>query len=482
MGTVFHGYRAPRAVLFALGAHPVRILILSSSSLSPEHQGCDSALRALGDLPREPEIVVEQAPLESTGAASAEPDLIIIRSELRSELPRFVLKLKMRWDRTPILGFFCDTGSALDGLLRTLSAGIDDYVSCPAKEIDLVPRVELLLRQREASLARARSSRPEGFSLKNLVGESECFLDAVELVPRLGSVDATLLITGETGTGKELFARAIHYAGPRKGKPFVPVNCGALPDHLVENELFGHAKGAFTDASAAAHGLVAESEGGTLFLDEVEALSQAAQAKLLRFLQDHEYRPLGSPKARRANVRIVAATNIDLKREVDAQRFREDLFYRLSILLLHVPPLRERCEDISLLAAHFARRYALQQGRKVPTLADATIRVLSDHDWPGNVRELEAIIQRSVIMGESDVLELGDLDLASFTNGHTTAPRGFHEAKSSAISSFERSYLTRALRAHAGNISEAARRAGTDRRAFQRLMRKHGIDRQPFVA
>ncbi len=388
----------------------------------------------------------------------------------------------MRWDRTPILGFFCDTGSALDGLLRTLSAGIDDYVSCPVREIDLVPRVELLLRQREASLARARSSRPAGFSLKNLVGESECFLDAVELVPRLGNVDATLLITGETGTGKELFARAIHYAGPRKGKPFVPVNCGALPDHLVENELFGHAKGAFTDASAATHGLVAESEGGTLFLDEVEALSQTAQAKLLRFLQDHEYRPLGSPKARRADVRVVAATNVDLKREVDAQRYREDLFYRLSILLLHIPPLRERCEDIPLLAAHFARRYALQQGRKVPGLADATIRVLSEHDWPGNVRELEAIIQRSVIMGESDVLGSADLDLASFTNGNTTEPRCFQEAKSSAISSFERSYLTRALRAHGGNISEAARRAGTDRRAFQRLMRKHGIDRQAFVA
>jgi two-component system response regulator AtoC len=349
-------------------------------------------------------------------------------------------------------------------------------------EINLVPRVERLLSDRSSRLARAGAGRKAGFSLKNLVGESERFLEAVELVPRLGEVDGTLLITGETGTGKELFARAIHYAGRRKGKPFVPVNCGALPDSLVENELFGHAKGAFTDASAAGKGLVGESEGGTLFLDEVEALSHAAQAKLLRFLQDHEYRPLGSTTARRADVRIVAATNVDLRAAVDARRFREDLFYRLSILLLRIPPLRDRIEDIPLLADHFAHKYSRTQGRPRPRLSVAALEMLAAHEWPGNVRELEAVIQRSVLMARDGTLEPGDIDLDSFRQDNVVGLRRFREAKSYAIESFERSYLMRVLTAHSGNISEAARAAGTDRRALQRLMRKHGIDRHEFIA
>jgi two-component system response regulator AtoC len=291
-----------------------------------------------------------------------------------------------------------------------------------------------------------------------------------------------VLITGETGTGKELFARAIHYAGPRKGKPFVPVNCGALPDHLVENELFGHARGAYTDAASGQQGLVAESEGGTLFLDEVEALSPAAQAKLLRFLQDYEYRQLGSPKTHRADVRVIAATNVDLKAEVEAQRYREDLFYRLSVLLLRIPALRDRGEDIPLLARHFARRYARRQGRPQPHFSDDAVACLMAHGWPGNVRELEAVVQRSVLMARSGTLEAEDIELLAGEPGERSTLRAFQEAKSSAIDSFERSYLTRVLTVHAGNISEAARAAGTDRRALQRLMRKHGIDRRLFIA
>lgn len=280
---------------------------------------------------------------------------------------------------------------------------------------------------------------------------------------------------------KELFARAVHYMGPRRGKPFAPVNCAALPDHLVENELFGHAKGAYTDASSAVKGIVAEAEGGTLFLDEVEALSSLAQSKLLRFLEDHEYRPLGSARTRIADVRVVAATNVDLRREVDAQRFREDLFYRLNVLLLNVPPLRDRPEDIPRLANHFLGRFALQLGRPVPRLSESALAVLAAHDWLGNVRELEAVVQRSMLLTDRVVLEAEDIDLSTQPRDPTGA-QGYQEAKNAVIDRFERDYVTRVLTAHGGNISQAARSAGTDRRALQRLMRKHRINRHAFSA
>ena len=426
--------------------------------------------------------VVQQAELADFSAITDDPDLVVLMADRTAGLTRAVIKLRRKWDAAPLLGCFCSAVATSSGVRRALEAGVDDYINCPVRDIDLLPRVERLLQRRAARRALSGTDRRIGFSLKNLVGESESFLRAVELIPRLGDVDGTLLITGETGTGKELFARAIHYAGPRKGKPFVPVNCGGLPDHLVENELFGHARGAYTDASSGQHGLVEESEGGTLFLDEVEALSPGAQAKLLRFLQDHEYRPLGSPKARHADVRVVAATNVDLRAEVDAQRFREDLFYRLSILLLRIPSLRDRGEDIPLLAQHFACRYAGRQGPLRPSLTEAALAMLSTHDWPGNVRELEAVIQRSILMARGSVLEASDIELDASEVGRAAVLRGFQEAKSNAIDSFERAYVTRVLTAHGGNISEAARAAGTDRRAFQRLMRKHGIDRHQFIA
>ncbi|HEX9429917.1 MAG TPA: sigma 54-interacting transcriptional regulator [Candidatus Bathyarchaeia archaeon] len=312
------------------------------------------------------------------------------------------------------------------------------------------------------------------------MGESECFLRAIEKIPRLAYADATVLILGETGTGKELFARAIHYLSSRQGKPFIPLNCGALPDQLFENELFGHAKGAFTDASSAEKGLLAEAEGGTFFLDEIDTLSPPAQIKLLRFLQDQQYRPLGSSKSLRANVRIIAATNTDLRQSVEARLFRKDLYHRINVLSLSLPPLQQRLEDIPLLAALFLDRYRNQYGRGPFHLSRDALQRLLGYHWPGNVRELEVVIQRAVIMACSPTICADDIDLPLPYQQGVLERISFREAKANAIKQFERAYLTSLLSTCAGNITHAAKAAGKERRALQRLLRKHGLDRHAF--
>ena len=322
--------------------------------------------------------------------------------------------------------------------------------------------------------------------LEGLWGESPPFLRVLERIPRLAGADAPVMITGETGTGKELVARALHDRSSRKGRPFVPLNCGAMPETLVENELFGHVRGAFTDASSSEAGLLAEADGGTLFLDEVDSLGPAAQVKLLRFLQTWEYRPLGSSRMRRADLRICAATNADLSGLVAERRFRQDLFYRLDILRLHLPPLRERPGDVALLARRFLDRYAMRYGRAPLSFAPEALTRLSRHTWPGNVRELEAVVQRAVLLSSGPVLQAEDLDLPAPPGGLAAVESGAGEEslrkiRERAVEQAERSCLLEALSTHAGNVSRAARSVGKERRTFQRLMRKHGVEREAFV-
>jgi DNA-binding NtrC family response regulator len=320
----------------------------------------------------------------------------------------------------------------------------------------------------------------EKFQFGSLVGASASFRNVVAKVPPLAASDATVLISGETGTGKELFALAIHHHSPRKGNLFIPVNCGALPEQLVENELFGHAKGAFTGAFAREAGLLAEADGGTLFLDEVDSLNASAQAKLLRLLQAGEYRPLGSSKSVKANVRILVATNADLKQQVQARLFRQDLYHRLNVLSLHIPPLRERVEDISLLAVHFLTRYASQFGRGSLRFSSPAMDKLLAYHWPGNVRELEGVIQRAVILSSSPVLQPEDLDLPFSAQSGSHSELSFQESKACALRQFERAYATNLLTAYCGNVTRAAKAAGMDRRTFQRLLKKYGLDRGSF--
>jgi DNA-binding NtrC family response regulator len=284
-------------------------------------------------------------------------------------------------------------------------------------------------------------------------------------------------VYGETGTGKEMFAHALHYCSPRKAGPFVPVNCGALPEHLLENELFGHARGAYTDAGSNERGLLAVAEGGTLFLDEADGLSLRAQVKLLRFLQNREYRPLGSTRNLVADVRIVAAANQDLRKLVETGQMREDLYHRLNILRIQIPPLRERPDDVFLLADHFLARYRVQYRRPLLKWSPAALSALSQYDWPGNIRELEGVVLRAVVLAAENTIEPPDLDLPDVTEPAADALSSFHQAKTNAIQRFERAYLTDLLARFAGNVSRAAEAAGKERRSFQRLLQKHGVTR-----
>jgi two-component system, NtrC family, response regulator GlrR len=367
-----------------------------------------------------------------------------------------------------------------DSINALLAPEWDDFVFAPVPAPVLRLRVRWLLKQfghEQAELDRVKQELLPHAAFKQMIGQSAAFVAVKERLQRIASCDATVLITGETGTGKEMCARAAHYLSPRAGAPFIPVNCSAIPTELFENEMFGHEQGAFTDARQARRGLVAEAEGGTLFLDEVDSLAPLGQVKLLRFLQEHEYKPLGASRHRQANVRILTATNHELKRLVKEQKFREDLYFRLQIISLHLPPLRERCADIVPLAYHFLQIAAREYKRPLTRFSPLALVKLAQHAWPGNVRELENVIRQAVVMAEGSVINAHELALDSpiIEESRTSACEPFKIAKARVIEAFEREYLEQVLAAAGGNISHAARTARKDRRTFFALLKKYGL-------
>lgn len=348
----------------------------------------------------------------------------------------------------------------------------------------LNPRVSLLRIRRvidrynakQKELAESRANLISHFGMQQFIGTAPSFLATLQKIPRVADCDAAVLIAGETGTGKEMCARAIHYLSPRAGRAFIPVNCGSIPADLFENEMFGHEPGAFTDARRSRNGLIAEAEGGTLFLDEVDSLPHSAQVKLLRFLQDLQYKPLGSSDYRSANTRLMAASNQLLMDKVREGGFREDLYYRLKVVSLTLPALRERNEDIIPLALHFLKLSAQQYGRRATRFATDAIQKLLRYNWPGNVRELENIVRQSVVMSEGPTIRSSDIQLPSdavILAGSTKEP--MKVAKARMIEEFERHYLKEMLADCGGNISKAARVAGKDRRTFFELLKKYGL-------
>ena len=363
-------------------------------------------------------------------------------------------------------------------IFQLLERGAADFVSSPLKAWDILPRLWRLLgiHSRQSDGVSLPSTASE--ALRKLIGRDQAFVQQLQRLPMVAKSDTSVLISGETGTGKELFAKAIHQMSPRAHRPFTPVNCGAIPVELVENELFGHERGAYTGANISRAGLIQEANGGTLFLDEIDALPLLAQVKLLRFLQEKEYRALGSAKTVRADVRVITATNLNIEEAVKSGKLRQDLYYRLNIIALTLPPLRERPDDIPVLANHFLGKYAVQAGKVLSGFSPGALHKLSSHAWPGNVRELEHLVERAAVLCNGNRIEVSDLSLPGESGGNT--PPSFQQAKAKVVTQFERTYLQGLLLAYAGNITRAAQVAQKDRRAFFELLRKHGIDARSF--
>lgn len=409
------------------------------------------------------------------------PDLILLRPSLINPLPEVLSSLREKWAQSPVIGLLCTKWNHSSGsVFQSFLHGLDDFLSCPFKEIDVIPRIQRLLHWKEkvfdpvsTKITRERMRR------ESLVGESQSFLRVVEKIPLLARSDATILISGETGTGKELVARAIHCASSRKDKAFIPINCGALPRHFFEDELSGHTKKVQADASPAKREFLPEAKGGTIFLEEIDALIPSAQIKLLRFLQDRKCRLNGYANNIPSDIRVIAATSSDLHALVKAKRFREDLYHQLKVLSVALPPLRERIDDVPLLANYFLIKHGRELSRAPLRFSAGAMQKLMAYPWPGNIQELEGVIQRAVILTFSSTLQPGEIDLLPYQRD--VLERGtLREAKAQTIERFERAYLTDLLISHFGNVSRAARAAGKERRAFQRLLRKYGLERSTF--
>ena len=370
-------------------------------------------------------------------------------------------------------------GDSAEELIRAASQAADDFVLSPVSPVELRERLVRLLGPPENDLDAIHCGIREKMALAQIIGNDEAFVRVIAHLPMIAENDAPVLITGETGTGKELCAHAIHLLSKRSGGPFIPVDCGAIPEHLAENELFGHARGAYTDAHSDQKGLVSMADSGTLFLDEIDSLSHVMQGKFLRFLQESTYRPLGADRFARSNVRIVAATNRNLEALVVDKAFRSDLYFRLNVLRLHLPPLRERRGDIEVMARHFLRSFSAPASAK--SLSQAAVRKLENYDWPGNVREFINLLQRAAVAaGESPVILANHFNLPIPIEAPEGDESNFQRARQRTIESFEQRFVTDLLRKHQGNVTRAAQKAGKDRRDFGRLIKKYGIKRSNF--
>jgi transcriptional regulator with PAS, ATPase and Fis domain len=316
---------------------------------------------------------------------------------------------------------------------------------------------------------------PDSFSLSGLLGQSRAMSRLLDDIGKAGSADANVLILGESGAGKERVSRTVHGSGRRKTGPFLPINCAAIPESLLEAELFGYERGAFTGAQAAKEGLLEAADGGTLFLDEVCELNPGLQAKLLRAVEEGTVRRVGGIKPIPVDVRFIASTNRDIYDEMRRGRFREDLFFRLDVIEIRVPPLRDRREDIPLLAAHFLESCVRRYGKTVAGWADATLGLLTQYDWPGNVRELRSAVERAVAYAQGPLIAPEDLPEAVLAGAQRQDGHCFHAWRKKTLARLEKEFLKQALAAHGGCVSDAARALGIHRSTLQRLMRRHRL-------
>jgi two-component system response regulator GlrR len=400
--------------------------------------------------------------------------LLILTSNLLERSVEILSAIKKMVD-VPIIVVYDATSP--DEVLEMMGNGANDFITAPLNAVNVLPRVRRLLDNAPGGNNPVQILKQE-FGQKRLIGQSPTFLEAINKISILAKCDVNVLIAGETGTGKELCARSIHYLSSRSRGPFIPINCGAIPVDLVENELFGHRRGAYTGANDSHEGLVQAADGGTLFLDEIDSMPLAVQVKVLRFLQEKEYRVLGSTKTRMSDARIIVATNTDIEAAVKCGKLREDFYYRISVVSIRLPPLRDRKEDTSILARHFLAKYSAQFGKRISDISQEAIGMLLLYNWPGNVRQLEHVIEAAVVMCDEGVIQAKHIILP-----HQESPicsGTFREMKAKIVNEFEKNYINSLLIAHYGNISSAALAAQKDRRTFFGLIRKHKINPQSY--
>jgi two-component system response regulator AtoC len=359
---------------------------------------------------------------------------------------------------------------SVDTAVEAISAGAVDYVSKPMN----VDELRATVRRALGRHAEAQAALPLGDeAVAGMVGRTPAMVDVYKTIARVAPGPSTVLILGESGTGKELVARAIHQHSPRRARPFVAVDCTSLTETLLESELFGYVRGAFTGAIRDAAGLFAEADGGTLFLDEIGDVSPTLQAKLLRVLQEHQVRPVGGTQWQPVDVRVLAATNRDLTAAVAAGRFREDLYYRLKVVTIVLPPLRERRDDIPLLVDHLVQRASRQCDKPVTGVSEAALAVLQAYDWPGNVREMAHVLERSVALAQHEVIGVDDLPSEVRSPLPSATPDLL--ASRPTLEALKQQYIQRVLDESGGNVSRAATVLGVDRRSLYRMLQRYGI-------
>jgi len=469
---------------------PVRVLVVDDEP---------TLLRALEALLRKKgyDVVGLDSPIMATQKLAAE-DFDVALLDIKMPLLSGLELLNAVKHRRPEVEVIMMTGHAtVETALQAVKSGAYDYLTKPFDDVEIVARAVAKAAERKALWDRNKQlenqlRERDGLPPDGLVGASPPIREVQRMIDAVAYSAATVLVTGESGTGKELVARALPARSPRRAHPFVALNCGALTETLLESELFGHVKGAFTGAQRDQKGLFDAADGGTIFLDEIGDIPLSTQVRLLRVLQEGEIKRVGAADSVKVDVRVIAATHRDLPKLVKAGRFREDLFYRLNVINVPLPSLRERAEDIPLLAHHFLRRYADRLAKRVKTLTPEAVELLCGYRWPGNVRELENAIERAVVLCRAD--SITPVDLPPAVTGRTAplvreAPAAGDEqqwltlsyaaAKEQALRRFEKSYVEALMRACDNNISAAARKAGMDRSNFKRVLRKYRTDVEP---
>jgi len=400
---------------------------------------------------------------------------------------------KLRAIRPDVPAIILTAHGTIESAVEAMRRGAYSYLAKPFERSDLFLQIERALEHRHLNceIKRLKELLNERFNFANIIAHSAKMRAIIDTVTRIASLDSTVYIDGESGTGKELIAKAIHLASARKDQPFVALNCAALPETLLESELFGHERGAFTGAVKSTKGLFTQAHGGTIFLDEIGDMPLATQSKLLRVLQERQFYPVGSEAPTAVDVRVIVATNKNLEEQVRKGLFRDDLFYRIHVIPVHLPPLRERKEDIVPLVEHFLKKCREQMKKEVRGLTPEALRKLMLHDWPGNVRELENTIEYAVAMTRNDMIDADyvlptktsvaetGLGLTAAREHALTASEGIPSLKD-ARDAFERDYLTQVLALAEGNVSHAAKLAGKYRADFYDLLKKHELRADDF--